>query len=67
MDNLSPKSKQEAIFIYNAVKDGWTVRMKDDGTFELIKNKERLNPADLTKDTFIDEYITKYLTINMNK
>lgn len=34
---------QEMIFIYNAIKDGWTVRMLEDGRFEFQKEQKKLH------------------------
>lgn len=52
---------QKMIFIYNAVKDGWTVRMLENGKYEFKKNK-----TDAKQEVYLDTYISKFIRENLN-
>ena len=48
------------IFIYNAVKLGWTVRCIDGNKFEFKKNKN------LVKQVKLDNHLKKFIEFNMS-
>lgn len=50
---------EEAIFIYNAVNDGWTVS-KESGEYKLTKQ----NVKNAEKDKFNRRFVEKYLRVN---
>jgi hypothetical protein len=52
---------QKMIFIYNAVKDGWTVRMLENGKYEFKKSK-----TDAKQEVYLDTYISKFIRENLN-
>ena len=52
---------QKMIFIYNAVKDGWTVKMLDNGKYEFKKNKN-----DLKQELNLEDFLKKFIVENLN-
>ena len=40
---------QKMVFIYNALKTGWSVKMKSNGKFVFTKDK--------TREIFLDDYL----------
>jgi len=60
MDNANMEV-QKMIFIYNAVKDGWTVRMLENGKYEFKKSK-----TDAKQEVYLDTYISKFIRENLN-
>lgn len=54
---------EEAIFIYNAVNDGWTVT-KENGEYKLTKNTSLVKHAE--KDKFNRKFVEKYLRTKPN-
>ena len=60
---INKKDEQKICkLIYNAVKDGWTVKMLDNGKIELTIQKSRLKQK---VDFNSDKYVSKLLTINI--
>lgn len=51
---------QKMIFIYNAITDGWTVRMLDDGRFEFQKERKKV-----TSDVCMDSFLQNFIKYNM--
>ena len=49
------------IFVYNAIMDGWTVRMLKDGTFEFKQKR-----ACVKYDVELEDYVKKFIKENMN-
>tara|TARA_R100001163_G_C5059280_1_gene195955 strand:+ start:551 stop:829 length:279 start_codon:yes stop_codon:yes gene_type:complete len=47
---------QKMVFIYNAVNDGWTVKVLPDGRYEFRKLEKRI-----TSDQCLDEYLKKFI------
>jgi hypothetical protein len=47
---------QKMVFIYNAVNDGWTVKLMTDGRYEFRKQEQRM-----TSDQCLDEYLKKFI------
>lgn len=54
---------QEMIFIYNAIKDGWTVRMLEDGRFEFQKERKKIT-SDVCMDSYLQNFIKYYMRID---
>ncbi len=52
---------QKMIFIYNALKTGWGVKMLSNGKFEFKQSK-----ANLKKEVFLEDYLKKFIEYNLN-
>lgn len=52
---------QKMIFIYNAVKQGWTVKMLNNGKFEFKKAKN-----DVKKEVLLEDYLRKFIMYNLD-
>lgn len=52
---------QKMIFIYNALKTGWSVKMVNDGKFEFRQSK-----SNVKKEVFLDDYLQKFIRNNLN-
>lgn len=50
---------QKMIFIYNALKSGWSVKMLSQGKFEFKKSVK-------TKEVFLDDYLKKFIEQNLS-
>lgn len=50
---------QKMIFIYNALKSGWSVKMLSQGKFEFKKSVN-------TKEVFLDDYLKKFIEHNLS-
>lgn len=55
---------QKMIFIYNALRDGWTVKMLEDGRFEFQKERKKIT-SDVCMDSYLKTFVTSYM--NMDK
>ena len=60
-ENLEMLELQKMIFIYNALKTGWSVKMLPNNKFEFKKSN-----ANLTKEVFLDDYLKKFIEYNLN-
>lgn len=56
--NNLPITLQKMVFVYNAILNGWTVRMISEDNFEFKKNT--------TKEVNLENYLRKFLEYNMN-
>ena len=54
---------QKMIFIYNAITDGWTVRMLEDGRFEFQKERQKVT-SDVCMDSYLQNFIKYYMKID---
>ena len=52
---------QKAIFIYNAVKSGWIVKMLNNGKFEFKKDL-----SEVKKEVYLEDYLKKFILYNLN-
>ena len=52
---------QKMIFIYNALKKGWTVKCLENNKFEFIKNKSKIK-----KEINLENYLKKFIKYNLN-
>ena len=52
---------QKMIFIYNALLNGWTVRMLEKNKFEFIKDKESIK-----REVDLSDYLRKFIQYNLN-
>jgi len=52
---------QKMIFIYNALKTGWGVKMLTNGRFEFKKSK-----ANVKKEVFLEDYLKRFIEHNLN-
>lgn len=57
---------QEMIFIYNAIRDGWTVHMLQDGRYEFQKERKKIT-SDVYMDSYIQNFIKYYMKIDTFK
>ena len=67
MDNITSKlsninviEMQKMIFIYNAIIEGWTVKMLDKDRFEFQKDRKNI------KNINLEDYLRKFLLFNLN-
>lgn len=49
---------QKMVFIYNALKTGWSVKMKSNGKFVFTKDK--------TREIFLDDYLKNFIRYNLS-
>ena len=49
------------IFIYNALKKGWTVKCIENNKFEFIKEKSKIK-----KEINLENYLKKFIKYNLN-
>jgi hypothetical protein len=58
---LSPEifNIQKMLFIYNALKDGWSVKMVDNNVFEFQKDKKN-------QKFNLDNYVNNFIIKNMD-
>jgi len=61
MENVEILELQKMIFIYNALKTGWGVKMLSNGRFEFKKSK-----ANVKKEVFLEDYLKKFIEYNLN-
>ena len=59
--NLDLLSLHKMLFIYNAILNGWTVKLISDNNFEFKKNKE-----DVKKEIYLDDYLKHFAKDNLN-
>ena len=52
---------QKIIFIYNALLNGWTIRMIEKNKFEFIKDKESIK-----REVDLSDYLRKFIQYNLN-
>lgn len=60
-DNLNIIEFQKMIFIYNALKDGWSVKMINNGKYEFKKSK-----TNIKKELLLEDYLKKFIEYNLN-
>ena len=49
---------QKMVFIYNAVNDGWTVKLLSDGRYEFRRKNVRVTSDE---DECLDSYLNKFI------
>lgn len=59
--NIDNIKLHKMIFIYNAINDGWTVKLIDN-KFEFIKNKNTIHKNQL----YFNDYIKGFINNNLN-
>jgi len=52
---------QKAVFIYNAVNSGWTVKMLNNGKYEFEKEL-----SEVKKEVYLEDYLKKFILYNLN-
>ena len=57
-NNIDLVELQKMIFIYNALKTGWSVKMLKEGKFEFKKTKNNIK-----KEVFLDDYLKKFIQL----
>ena len=60
MDDTS-LTLQKMVFIYNALLQGWTIKMIDNDKFEFIKGAESIK-----KEVNLANYLKKFIQYNLN-
>lgn len=53
---------QKMIFIYNALQQGWTIRMLEKDKFEFTKD----NDESTKKEVYLEDYLRKFIQFNLN-
>ena len=61
IQNIDNIKLHKMIFIYNAINDGWTVKLVDN-KFEFIKNKNTIHKNKL----YFNDYIKRFINNNLN-
>jgi len=67
MEFVTADILQEALFIYNAVNDGWSVTKDKDGNYKFEKDKKQIDKKDmknLETNKYNRKFIEQYLRIN---
>ena len=62
MNQLDLIKLYKMIFIYNALKNGWAVKMLEDDRFEFKKSKEKEKRINV--NNYLKEFIVQNLDIN---
>lgn len=57
---------QKMVFLYNAVNDGWTVKLLPDGRYEFRK-VDRMVTSDQCMDNYLKDFINYYMKLKSNK
>ena len=52
---------QKMVFIYNALLQGWTIRMIENDKFEFTKDRESIK-----KEVDLADYLRKFIQYNLN-
>jgi len=60
-EEISLNLLQKMIFIYNAVNQGWTIRMIEKDKFEFTKSTESIK-----REVNLTDYLKKFIQYNMN-
>ena len=50
-------------FVYNAILNGWTVKMLEDGRFEFVKDRQRIT-EDVNANSFLNNLFQRWLSID---
>ena len=59
--DLDLLSLHKMLFIYNAVLNGWTVKLISKNNFEFKKSKD-----DVKKEIYLDDYLKQFVKSNLN-
>ena len=54
-------SLHKMLFIYNAILNGWTVKLLEKNSFEFKKNKDAVK-----KEIYLDDYLKKFVKNNLD-
>lgn len=57
---------QKMVFIYNAINDGWSISLLEDGRYEFTKVDQRVT-SDQCMDKYLANFIQYYMTLKKNK
>jgi len=57
---------QKMVFIYNAVNDGWTIKLLPDGRYEFRK-VDRMVTSDQCMDGYLKDFIEYYMKLKSKK
>ena len=60
LSNIDVIQMQKMVFIYNAIIEGWTVKMLDKDRFEFQKDRKKI------KNINLEDYLRKFLLFNLN-
>lgn len=58
----SSMTVQKMIFIYNALQQGWAIRMLEKDKFEFTKD----NDETTKKEVYLEDYLRKFIQFNLN-
>lgn len=61
--NISPLVLKEAMFLYKAINDGWTIWKNSKGEYEMIKDKKNIK-GNVEKDKFERKFVERYIGNN---
>lgn len=56
---------QKMVFIYNAVNDGWTVKVLTDGRYE-FRRRDQTITSDQCLDDYLKRFIEYYVKLKQN-
>lgn len=64
MSNLNIKEVQKMLLIYNALLDGWTIRLVEENKVEFKKPR---NSMEINLDNYINEFLIRNLNIEQHE
>jgi len=64
IDDTTSITFQKMIFVYNALSQGWTVKMLEKDRYEFTK--EIKNEEPLKKEVCLADYLRKFIQYNIN-
>ena len=59
-NNLDASTLKEALFLFNAVNDGWTVWKNSQGSYEMVKEKKDIK-GNVEKEKFERKFVERYM------
>ena len=60
-EDISLNLLQKMIFVYNALNQGWTIRMIEKDKFEFTKSTESIK-----REVNLTDYLKKFIQYNLN-
>ena len=62
-NNISPSELQKMLFIFNALHDGWEIKMNDNKYYFKKKHESK---REIYSETYLSEFIKKNLDISIS-
>ena len=60
LNNTNVIEMQKMVFLYNAILEGWTVKLLDENRFEFQKDTNKI------KNINLEDYLRKFVLFNLN-